>query len=240
MNNIGNRIKKLREKNKLTQEELGEKLFFTNKTISSWENNRTTPDLDSICKLSEILNCNISYLLYGETTKNNIETSLKFKINESDYLKIKNNVKKEAKFITEKYEIDTYYNTNNKHSWLRIREIGNNCFLSYKKSNDNYYNKYEVIIDNSNNLNIILLNLNHNIIAKVNKKRIIYRCQNKYEIRFDKVENLGLFIELEILNYEKSSKEEYNNLINLAKHFDLNLKNIETKKYPELITRWFF
>ena len=45
---------------------LASKLYVTDKTISSWESNRTEPSLEMIIKLSEILQCSASYLLYGE------------------------------------------------------------------------------------------------------------------------------------------------------------------------------
>lgn len=43
--NLGNRISELRMAKKLSQEELAKKVFVSNKTISSWELNRTEPDL---------------------------------------------------------------------------------------------------------------------------------------------------------------------------------------------------
>lgn len=45
---IGEKIKKIRILNNLTQYELAEMLFVSEKTISSWENNRTIPDLNMI------------------------------------------------------------------------------------------------------------------------------------------------------------------------------------------------
>ena len=43
---IGYRIKKLRKKKNITQLDLANKLFVTDKTISSWESNRTEPGLE--------------------------------------------------------------------------------------------------------------------------------------------------------------------------------------------------
>ena len=63
---IGDRISKLRLSKKLSQEELAKKLFVSSKTISSWETNRTEPSLEIIVKLSEILDCSVIYLIYGE------------------------------------------------------------------------------------------------------------------------------------------------------------------------------
>ena len=44
--NIGEKIRTYRRNCKLTQKELGEKIGVSDKTISSWENSRTMPDLE--------------------------------------------------------------------------------------------------------------------------------------------------------------------------------------------------
>ena len=69
METIGDRIKLERKKCGYTQETLAKTLYFSDKAISSWENNRTKPDIKSLCVLSETLNTTIDYLLYGNKTK---------------------------------------------------------------------------------------------------------------------------------------------------------------------------
>lgn len=238
MNDIGNRIKKLRIDNKYTQTELGEKLFFSDKTISSWESNRTKPDLNSLCQLSKILNCPIAYLLYGDEQKNNIETELKFKIDKEEFNRLLNKVKNSSELIEEINQKDFYYEIPNSTSkWLRIREHGNKFIFSYKElGNKNSYNKYEVTVDNKDNLEKIINSLGFSLLTIVNKKRITYLYNNKYEISFDSVENLGLFIEIEINKYDAPISEEYDNLIKVATNLSIDLRTIEMQKYPELIT----
>lgn len=67
--NLGTRISNLRKLKKLTQQELVDKLFVTDKTISSWEANRTEPNLEMIIRLSEILESSAGYLIYGNNEK---------------------------------------------------------------------------------------------------------------------------------------------------------------------------
>ena len=55
MSNIGEKIKKQRILNNISQQELADLLFVSNKTISSWENERTVPDIDTLFKISNIL-----------------------------------------------------------------------------------------------------------------------------------------------------------------------------------------
>ena len=51
---IGNRIKKYRESNKISQEELADKVFVSRQTISNWETNKNYPDIKSLSLLSNI------------------------------------------------------------------------------------------------------------------------------------------------------------------------------------------
>ena len=66
MTNIGEKIKELRNKNKLTQQELGDKLFVSNNTVSKWERGTLLPDIDNIKKLAEVLDTNVESVIYGE------------------------------------------------------------------------------------------------------------------------------------------------------------------------------
>lgn len=66
MNNIGERLKNLRKKNKFTQKELGDKLGVHSNTISMYEKgNRNIPSA-MLKEISEIFNVSIDYLLKGE------------------------------------------------------------------------------------------------------------------------------------------------------------------------------
>ena len=60
---IGTRLKQARIEAKFTQEELAEKIQVTRQTISSWENQRSYPDISSIVQLSEIYNISLDILL---------------------------------------------------------------------------------------------------------------------------------------------------------------------------------
>ncbi len=62
---IGKFIAELRKENKMTQEQLAEKIGVTNKSISRWENGKTMPDLSIIIILSDLFNVEISELLNG-------------------------------------------------------------------------------------------------------------------------------------------------------------------------------
>ena len=63
---IGKFIAVKRKERKLTQEQLGEKLGVTYKTISRWENGNYMPDISLLQPLSEELGVTLNDLLSGE------------------------------------------------------------------------------------------------------------------------------------------------------------------------------
>ena len=66
MANVSKNIKRLRTERKLTQEQLAEALHVTRQTVSSWENDRTQPDIDMLTALASALNTDIEDLIYGK------------------------------------------------------------------------------------------------------------------------------------------------------------------------------
>lgn len=81
LNKISNFIKTKRKELGITQNELAEKLFVTEKAISRWETGRGTPDISLLLPLSKELNVEISELLNGEENKqvkDNIEQLLEY------------------------------------------------------------------------------------------------------------------------------------------------------------------
>ena len=63
---IGKFIAELRKSKNMTQEQLGERLGVSFKTISKWENGRGMPELSTLKPLSEELEISINELLSGE------------------------------------------------------------------------------------------------------------------------------------------------------------------------------
>lgn len=63
---IGMFLKDLRNEKGMTQEQLGEKLGVSNKTISRWETGKYMPPVDCLNMLSDIYNISINEILGGE------------------------------------------------------------------------------------------------------------------------------------------------------------------------------
>lgn len=66
---IGKFIAQCRNEKNITQEELGEKLGVTNKTISRWENWHYLPDIEMMQLLSKEFSISINELISGEKIK---------------------------------------------------------------------------------------------------------------------------------------------------------------------------
>ena len=62
----GNTIRQLREKRKLTQADLGERIGVSSKTISKWETAKGLPDISLLQPLAEALGISIIELMNGE------------------------------------------------------------------------------------------------------------------------------------------------------------------------------
>lgn len=63
---IGSFIAKLRHETGLTQEELGQKIGVTNKTVSRWETGSYMPNIEMLKLLSDLFSVSINELICGE------------------------------------------------------------------------------------------------------------------------------------------------------------------------------
>lgn len=66
MQKIGSFLAELRKDKALTQEELGEKIGVTNKTVSRWENGNYLPPVEILQILSKLYGVSINEILSGE------------------------------------------------------------------------------------------------------------------------------------------------------------------------------
>jgi len=57
------RLRKLRKENNMTQSELGKRVGVIKQTVSSWENNTSAPNHETICTLAKLFEVSTDYLL---------------------------------------------------------------------------------------------------------------------------------------------------------------------------------
>ena len=237
---LGEKIKKLREDANLTQEALADMLYVSNKTISSWEVNRTMPDVNMLFKLSSLFKCNLYTLLDNNIYNNEpIEIEVKLQIDENDYNKIKKLLESKSDNIKKVKEIDTYFLTHSakyNQECLRIRLEDDKYLLSYKcYDSENVRSEYETLIDNFSNLEEILYHLGCTKKGVIEKNRIKIMYKEKYEFSLDKVEGIGLFLEVEVKKIEYKKEEEIKKLFLLLEELNIDINKITTKKYNEYL-----
>lgn len=63
MTSIGKTIAFFRKKKGMTQSELAEKMYVTDKAVSKWERDLSCPDVNTIAKLADILEVSVEELL---------------------------------------------------------------------------------------------------------------------------------------------------------------------------------
>ena len=136
MNNLGKKIKEERIKKGLTQQEFADLLYVSDKTISSYECGRTIPDINTLFKISNILDVNLYSLIDTNLNNlNNLEIEVKLKVSMQEFNRIKNIIKKDDSSIFKCNMIDHYYVPTYKefnNEWFRIRNENNKYILTYK------------------------------------------------------------------------------------------------------------
>lgn len=67
---FGDKLKRIRSDNGLTQEQLAEKIFVTRTAISKWETNNGYPSIDSLKVISNLFNVSIDELISDADIEN--------------------------------------------------------------------------------------------------------------------------------------------------------------------------
>lgn len=68
---IGGRIRELRATRGMSQDDLAARVYVSRQTISSWENGKTYPDVQSLLLLSEIFGASVDSLIKGDVNAMN-------------------------------------------------------------------------------------------------------------------------------------------------------------------------
>ena len=63
---LGKQIRMYRLENKLSQEELADRIYVSRQTISNWENDKNYPDINSLVLLSEVFRVSLDKLIKGD------------------------------------------------------------------------------------------------------------------------------------------------------------------------------
>ena len=63
---FGDNLKAIRKHNKMSQEQLAEKVGVSRQSVSKWENGEAYPEMHNILQLCKIFNCKINDLVHTE------------------------------------------------------------------------------------------------------------------------------------------------------------------------------
>ncbi len=69
---FGEKIKNLRMKSKLSQQQLADKLFVSRSSVANWESDRRIPDPVLIARIAKLFNIDVSELLYATDSDNTV------------------------------------------------------------------------------------------------------------------------------------------------------------------------
>ena len=174
-------ISDARKKLKMTQKDLADKLFVSDKAVSKWERGLCFPDISVLIPLTETLNISLYDLLRGEkVNKEEVEETLKNTINYSN-----NELKRKKKKYIIISSISIFIVV--VISIISILVINNDRQLSAIIDRDtihniNYYSDYKTTINDENQEKLEL------IIMKLPlkwKKRTFQTKENEIEIDYD-------------------------------------------------------
>lgn len=70
---VGNKIRELRIKHGMPQQDLAERLFITRKSVSKWEMGLSYPSVDMLKKLSEVFSVSIEEILNGSPLTSDLQ-----------------------------------------------------------------------------------------------------------------------------------------------------------------------
>jgi len=68
-NVFSQQLVKLRRQQNLSQEQLAHELFVSRQSISKWEQGETSPDLDTVVKLANLLQVDLNELIGGQVVE---------------------------------------------------------------------------------------------------------------------------------------------------------------------------
>ena len=69
-----NRLKQLRIKKNIKQQDLAKALNVTKQSVSNWENGKRLPNIEILILLADFYNCYLDYLVGRELKEDNLKT----------------------------------------------------------------------------------------------------------------------------------------------------------------------
>ncbi len=180
---------------------------------------------------------------------NKLEIEKKYQIKDTTIQELGRIIKKSgARYVGKNKQRDIYFNVPGRDSLtskecLRIRESGTKKEITYKPPTqkvdmkNDFFSKKEVdlSIQNIETAKTLLLDIGCTVLAEVRKERRVFEL-DKFKIFIDNVQDIGLFLEIEILDDFSKIKKGIVEIDSLLNNLKINCK-IENKPYRDLVIK---
>lgn len=231
---FGNLLLEARQREKISQYALSQKLHISRQSISNWENDYSIPDLDMLKKICQILNMDYNEISqmsqFSNKTKNKAKNKLAvLLVMVIVFLIILNFIL--IKFRTKLIVYDVFIEPNDKIS------LNNGIFI---KTNSNYYFKLGTIKLSDDNINDYRVRIYYKtndsirLLIESNYNENIFIDENHgYEELFDnELDKLSIYIDLISLKDPKITstfKLEFKKILQNKKIFNIKAPKISKK-----------
>lgn len=181
----------------------------------------------------------------------NKEIEIKFRISPEERKNIEDFVVKNAKFISESMQQDTYFMPKHRSyieettgyifEWLRLRVENGNNFLTYKNVFRGDNNKgrekdeFETLVDDAEVIRNIIFRMDFQELISFKKHRKKYSYKENFEICLDNVTEIGDFVEIEIKGNYESAEHAEKEIEKIANELNIDFKNESIMGYAHLM-----
>ncbi len=177
---------------------------------------------------------------------NDTEIEIKIPLTEESFKKIKDKLRKEAKFMKKSSQEDMYFNSPRRDflapkfpfEWLSVRKRGDKAILNYKHWHPEnaevhtHCDEFETEISEPEKLEKIFSALDFKKLVAVEKERESYNYNNEFEVGLDMVRDLGYFIEIEVIKDFGSVETARKKLFEFAEKLGIDASNPDERGYP--------
>ncbi len=181
---------------------------------------------------------------------NGVEIEIKVPLEESAFLKLKEQLKSSARFVKSKTEKDDYFTPSHRNfvepefpfEWLRLRNLGDSVIITYKHfypenvEKTTHCDEFETEVRNPAHFFKILQALNFKKLVSVEKTRETYHY-DEFEIALDTVKELGHFVEIEALKDFGSVSVARERIFEFSKKLGIDTSNCDLRGYPFLLLK---
>lgn len=177
---------------------------------------------------------------------NDTEIEIKIPLGEKDFLRVKERIQKEAKFVKKSSQSDEYFNAPNRDflapafpfEWLSLRKRGGKAILNYKHWHPEnaeihtHCDEFETEINEPEKLEKLFFALGFKKLITVEKEREVYDYNGEFEIGLDAVKDLGYFIEIEAMKDFGDVKKARKKLFEFAAKLGIDTSKPDERGYP--------